>query len=526
MSVLNRAATGLFSLALVTALLVGGHWIAGRKQRHVRAVPIRHVSRAAPVVSTMPDSKMPESPPASGPVSASRTATIASAKDDGDLAPPLSLAKVLAQDVVHASTGQETRSDRSGSRVADASESSAPSYPQPMPLPARTDAVPIRPEGPEFPSIGEPPGSGPVAPAPGQNSLGRKIIERALPNSSAEERDAWHDTLKDLAPKDVRELMRLRQELGRMPPSWFETRAPAAQPSWSQAVPGQIAVEPIAPPAESPLPRSDAERETARLIATSLDAIAGAQRALLNNIANSNTDGYKRITIAMEGASTLSNARHDHAGAGVCLGPAIVELSQGKLRHTDRPLDLAIEGEGFFQLEDRRTKQIFYTRCGRFAVNAQGELVWRAAQRELHVRPAVIIGPESAVEIAADGTVLAYPVGNGHGRLQQIRVVRLPAMVDLCPIGENLFVFRGELPLGGASDSDRLSGRVRQGCLEESNVDVDRELHELERLRRQAHAIELAAQTLSFAPLGPFSPPSDATTIPSHFAGVPEHDRH
>src|SRR5580704_7472792 len=249
----------------------------------------------------MPDCKMPESPPASAPVSASQTATIASAKDDGDLAPPLSLAKVLAQDVVHASTGQETRSDRSGSRVADASESSAPAYPQPMPLPARTDAVPIRPEGPEFPSIGEPPGSGPLAPAPGQNSLGRKIIERALPNSSAEERDAWHDTLKDLAPKDVRELMRLRQELGRMPPSLFESRPPVgqlpvgqlpigqlpgAQPLWNQPVPGQIASEPIAPPAEPGQPRLDAEREVARTIGMSLYTINQAQQNLLNSIAN------------------------------------------------------------------------------------------------------------------------------------------------------------------------------------------------------------------------------------------------
>ncbi len=177
------------------------------------------------------------------------------------------------------------------------------------------------------------------------------------------------------------------------------------------------------------------------------------------------------LSSRLEGVSISSTSRHSFVGAGVRLAAASVDMSQGKLRHTDRPLDLAIEGEGFFQLEDRRTKQIFYTRCGRFAVNAQGELVWRAARGNCTCGPAVKIGgPESDVEIAADGTVVAHTLlhdspTKGRDPHQRIEIVRVPALADLTPTGENLFAVRSEIPFGVGSASDALSGRVRQGCL-------------------------------------------------------------
>ncbi|HEV8001993.1 MAG TPA: hypothetical protein VGP63_19045, partial [Planctomycetaceae bacterium] len=297
MSLLNRAATGVFSLALVSALLIGGHRIAGGKKSRSVPAPARHTTNSAPAVSWMPDCKMPESPPASGPVRTSHLAGFTQLTSDGDQA--CLPAQEPLQSVIHAASKGEAAPERGGSRVADASESSASPFSQPMPLPARTDAIPLRPEGPDLPSVAEPPVSAPWSHGP--NSPGRKIIERALPNSSAEERDAWHDALKDLAPKDVRELMRLRQELGRMPPSLFESRPPVgqlpvgqlpigqlpgAQPLWNQPVPSQIASEPIAPPAESRQPRLDAEREVARTIGMSLYTINQAQQNLLNSIAS------------------------------------------------------------------------------------------------------------------------------------------------------------------------------------------------------------------------------------------------
>src|ERR1700693_2703640 len=176
MGFVRRAATGMLSLIVVSALLVAGHWVATAKHRHPR--PSAHAAIPAIAIppGPMPDCKMPSCPPASGPLA--------------------NLAMSNQQSLV---------------RLVDAGESSEAPFPQPLPLPARTNAIPLHPEGPEFPAISEPPASAPAS--PGSSALGRRIIDRSLPNSNAEEREVWHDTLKDLSPKDVRELMRLRDGL-------------------------------------------------------------------------------------------------------------------------------------------------------------------------------------------------------------------------------------------------------------------------------------------------------------------------
>jgi flagellar basal-body rod protein FlgG len=524
MDFLSRAATGLFSLGLVSALLVGGHWIARSNPRPGKPARGRAVATAPAVFSQMPDCKMPECPPASGPLRGPKLTGIVAA--GGEVCDhPLFSPATRAPTVIHATSGQGPSAELALPKVADASESSTP-FPQPLPLPLRSNAIPLRPEGPELPTIGEPPASAPKF--PGGSSPGRRIIDRALPNSSSEEREVWHDALKDLSPKDVRELLRLREELGRLPQSSFDSRMPMSQPIWTPSAPGPIASDPFHPSTESPGLLPDSGRDAARTIAASLDALAQAQQVLLNNVANANTDGYKRVAIAFESV-TNSAGGPGGFGVGVRLAPKTLDMSSGKLRHTDRPLDLAIDGEGFFQLEDPRSHQAFYTRSGRFAVNAKGEMVWRTSQRELLLRPAVkIAAPESDVEIATNGTVEAATEAGGSGRdaSQRIVIVRLPALADLVPTGENLFAIRGELHSPGTLGSDPLAGRVRQGCLEESNVDVDRELRELEGLRRQARALETAAQSQSLAPREFINAAGEPPTMPSHVAGSAGADRH
>jgi flagellar basal body rod protein FlgG len=567
MRFVNRAATGVLSLVCVSALLVAGHWIARRGHHHPPAAS--HATGAATPASLLPvppfpDCKMPDNPPASGPRTITRTAEVVTTGcASGACEHPLLSTELGTNRVLPAVSGHEPAALPHRPRTADASDSTQPSaIPQPMPLPLRTDALPILPDGPDFPI--EPPASAPTTPrfggvgpvAPGPNSPnvnspnvnfpkpispGRRIIDRALPNSSAEEREVWHEQLKDLSPHDVRELLRLREELGRTPPSTVETRPllgpsplgqsplgqspfgpsslgapPSTLPLWPQATPGPTASEPLLPPGDSPGLLPDGERDAARTIGASLEAIAQAQQVLLNNVANAGTDGYKRAVAALESAAASSS--RGSIGMGVRLGPVAVDAAQGKIRKTDRPLDLAIDGEGFFQLEDRQTHQLYYTRCGRFAASVSGELVWRNAHRELFVLPAVkIAGPETDVEISVDGMVTAGPV-SVHDRQQRIEIVRVPALADLAPTGENLFTIRRQFQAKGAGP-DALSGRVRQGCLEESNVDVERELHEIERLRNQAHALGLAAQGLPLGARNSVNPPVEPSTLPSHFAG-------
>jgi flagellar basal-body rod protein FlgG len=516
---LNRAATGIFSLTVVTALLVGGHWVTRSGKRTNPTARVQKVADVATFPGPIPDCKMPESPPASGPLNVSRGTQTCEAGVD-ELERPILSPEVDAQAVVHANSAHEPAAGGTPPRVADAHEMTAPSFPQPVPLPARTNAIPLRPEGPELPSIGEPPASAPAY--PGASFPGRRVIGPALPNSTAEEREIWHDALKDLSPKDVRETWRLRQELGRIPPSLFDSRILPGQPLWPQPVPGPTASEPLAPSVDAPALLPDAHREASRTIASTLDALTAAQQVLLNNIANANTDGYKRVAIAFESASDYSSTRHGNIGLGIRLAHGNVELSQGRIRHTDRTLDVALEGEGFFQLEDPRTHQVFYTRCGRFSVNAAGEFVWRSGSRELRLHPVIHTKrTEGEIEISSDGGVetgAAASCGMEPESQQRIAIVHLPASAELVATGENLFAIRGDLKPGGKGASYALTGRLRQGCLEESNVDVDLELHELDALRRHARVLEMAAQGLSFSPRELVSPHDDAT-IPSHFAG-------
>jgi flagellar basal-body rod protein FlgG len=513
MILLKRAAAGVLSLVIVSTFLVVGHRIArtGSRQTKVTAKQAQW-----PAVGPIPDCKMPDNPPASHPVDPR-----AWSEEHGT--------SPYSSSMIHAVSGREPAAKRPVQEADAGDWSAVPPLPQPLPLPERTNAIPLRPDGPDLPSLGNPPGSVPTTPEPG--SPGRRIIERALPNSSPEELDVWHDALKDLAPRDVRELMRLRQELGRMPLPILESHVPTRQPLWQQPAPGPMACEPLVAPRDVPAVLTDAERNASHIISSSLSAIGQAQQVLLNNIANANTDGYKRVLVSWDDLATYSASPRAQGS----LSGRILDMSQGKLRRTDRQLDLAIEGEGFFELEDVRTGERFYTRSGRFTTNPKGELVRRASQRELLLRPrARITCAESMVEIAADGTLRMSGARGPSGAAApensspRVQIVTFPCSADLIPAGDNLFVVRSGSEPGSRSAAftgAQPTGRLRQGCLEESNVEVDRELQELERLRRQVHALEVAAQNLPISGPESLSPPAPSSMVPSHFAGALGHER-
>jgi flagellar basal-body rod protein FlgG len=506
MSLAKRAAAGFFSLLLVTALLVAGHKLARREKRSTppKSGP---AATASAIAFPMPDCKMPEAPPASGPVGM-RVAELFAAANDGDESqkPP---AETGADAVVHAVSDPEPPPAGSPPRIADAFKSSPPWVSQPPPLPARTNAVPLNPEGPEFPPSAEPPGSGPSVPGLPRLELtppttsSRRIIDRALPNFTSEQREIWHNELKDLSPKDVRETLRLRQELGPIPSQLFDARPPWTPQQRTPATANPPSSEPLLPPSDGPALLPDAQRDASRTIAASLDALATAQQVLLNNIANARTDGYKRIAIAFESMPSASSATGHSVGVGIRLASPSIDRTQGRIRHTDRPLDFAIEGEGFFQLEDPRTRATFYTRCGRFSLNSAGQIIWRSATHELRL--------SSFPEIAVSDWAGKMPL--------RIGFVQIPALTDLIPIGENLFVLRDWDEKKPLPTSRAQRGGLRESCLEESNVDVDHELHELDDLRQLARTLEVAAQGLPIGPRDLVAPPGEPMAIPSHFAG-------
>ena len=153
------------------------------------------------------------------------------------------------------------------------------SPPRLMPLPPSTNAVPLPPAGGDWPLPADPPQRDLPArePAPSDSrqpaSTGRRIIDKELPDSTAEERDLWHETMKDLPPNDLRELLRLRAQLGRLSAPFLESRRTPIRPPL--LLPGTQAID--ASPRQ-PVPNDGAaspagEPDPERVLSESLAAL-------------------------------------------------------------------------------------------------------------------------------------------------------------------------------------------------------------------------------------------------------------
>lgn len=221
---------------------------------------------------------------------------------------------------------------------------------------------------------------------------------------------------------------------------------------------------------------------------TGLDAQSERMRIIANNLANVNTTAFQRdraefaslayqVVTAAGARSAGENqyATGTNLGTGVRLTGTGRITSQGSLNTTGNPLDLAIEGEGYFQIQ-RPDGSTGYSRAGNFHMSSEGKLVTTDG---MPVMPEIQI-PDgaSAVTIGQDGTVSATVAGQTEpqevGKLELARFVN-PA--GLQALGNNLYgvtAASGEAQAGPANAEGR--GAIRQGALEASNVNVVQEL--------------------------------------------------
>jgi flagellar basal-body rod protein FlgG len=209
---------------------------------------------------------------------------------------------------------------------------------------------------------------------------------------------------------------------------------------------------------------------------------------IANNLANANTTGFKRARARFEDllyqtlrapGSFASQRTQYPAGIQLGLGtrPAAVEklYSQGDLKKTDNPLDLVIQGDGFFKitLPDGTTG---YTRDGAFALDRDGQLVNAEGYA---LEPAITI-PQGTVriEIGADGTVTS--IQNGQTSGTQVGSVELASFLNpsgLRAMGGNMLTptdASGDPTFGPPGESGL--GTLAQGFLEVSNISVVNEL--------------------------------------------------
>ena len=221
---------------------------------------------------------------------------------------------------------------------------------------------------------------------------------------------------------------------------------------------------------------------------TGLDAQSDRMRVIANNLANVNTTGFKRDRASFETmayqsirAPGANSSADDKYAIGLSLGTGVQMTgtakiqTQGSLNTTGNSLDMAIEGNGFFQVL-RPDGSTAYTRAGNFNLSAEGKIVTDSG---MPLQPEITV-PEGAqsLTIGADGTVTAQLQGQTDATtLGQIQTASFVNPAGLDPAGNNLLV---ETPASGAPQvgAANIDGRgaIRQGSLETSNVNVVEEL--------------------------------------------------
>ncbi|MBW1784106.1 MAG: flagellar basal-body rod protein FlgF [Deltaproteobacteria bacterium] len=194
---------------------------------------------------------------------------------------------------------------------------------------------------------------------------------------------------------------------------------------------------------------------------------------LANNLSNINTAGFKQDKLIFrvpraEGEETKTAGEHDflYSPPPMPAGTTI-DFSQGDLKHTQNPLDLALDGKGFFCIQTPEGKQ--YTRKGSFALSQDGVLV----TKEGHT----VQGKSGKIKIAGQD-VRIDEKGNisvDGARVDTIEVVSIEDLHNLRKIGDTMFA----PPAAGVTELKAEDAMVKQGFIEISNVNPVKAMTEM-----------------------------------------------
>ena len=226
-----------------------------------------------------------------------------------------------------------------------------------------------------------------------------------------------------------------------------------------------------------------------------------------NNIANMSTTGFKRQRAEFQDLLYQNLRRPGSAssdagtivpsgvqiGAGVQLAAVYRIHQQGNMTLTENPLDVAINGDGFFQIE-LPSGDTGYTRSGEFQLNAEGVIVTPDGYPV--IGPGAV--PEDAVEVVINASGEVFATIDGQVEPQAIGQFAMAGFVNepgLEGIGDNLYLetpASGNVITGVAGDEG--FGLIKQGMLETSNVNIVSEITSLITAQR---AYEMNSKVIS-----------------------------
>jgi flagellar basal-body rod protein FlgG len=246
--------------------------------------------------------------------------------------------------------------------------------------------------------------------------------------------------------------------------------------------------------------------------ATGLNVFEDEMVDITNNLANASTVGYKKGRVEKESLFTIERTFQSELrdqmikqgivpsfgpveyGTGVRVAATPKDFSQGSIEVTHNPLDLAIQGNGFFQFS-MPDGTFAYGRAGNLHVDNEGNLVDPNGHK---LEPGIVI-PEgaTAITIKQDGTV-QVSLNNSvtTEEIGQIALVKFFNPAGLKNIGGNLFVETESsgMPTIGLANQEGL-GSVNQYSLEGSNVDVMSEMMRMVMIQRVFDTVSKAVQS-------------------------------
>ncbi|HZZ71523.1 MAG TPA: flagellar basal-body rod protein FlgG [Pirellulales bacterium] len=243
--------------------------------------------------------------------------------------------------------------------------------------------------------------------------------------------------------------------------------------------------------------------------ATGMESLQSKLDTISNNLANVNTTSFKRDRTNFEDlfyqnevlpgavdSSGQPTANGIHTGLGVRVASSQIDFKQGSFQQTGNQYDVAIAGNGFFQVQDPSTSTIMYTRAGNFSINANNQVVMGSATTGRLLIPnitvpidttGIVISPEGLVQVHQANSPTLNTVG-------QIQLAQFPNQQGLLKQGENLY---SETPSSGTqvlgNPGANGLGTLQQNSLEQSNVEPVQELIDLITTQR---AFELNSQAV------------------------------
>ncbi|MFK7778549.1 MAG: flagellar hook-basal body complex protein [Gimesia sp.] len=347
-----------------------------------------------------------------------------------------------------------------------------------------------------------------------QDQMTRSIIREHLPHASKEELEIWFDELQGVPHKFASDLLSIRKLL--QPKSLIKS---AEKP---EELPLPLLTVNVAPPqTESFVQRfesdktgfigfsSDSDRdELLHRLKPTVDALRLSRDVIVNNIANAGTIGFKRSYVEFESLpyeyvqTPASEEAKTEPPIAIGMGSQVLQTrvsqTSGGMINTGRALDLAIEGQGFLQVQ--LGEKTLLTRTGRLLLDREHRLCIRGSQKNYLIVPEIQVPPKShSIKISDAGVVTAMVAESDTEHQQTIGKILIVCFTDPSELFPRESCLFEATPRAGVArvltPGEKGAGLIKAGVLESSNVSIREELEELALIKQRLDALKTVYMT-------------------------------